>query len=143
MSIANTAATAGAGPSAAISAEPGRHVAWRPAATSTLRAAWTRMGSGPNRAVYSSGVTVRPDATSLASSSPWLTLRPRLSSMWVAMPDGPSFAACLIAVARGGGVAVTLRTGAAVLAVWGELQPVRPRIATAASAPTTRILTGR
>src|SRR6267378_1042037 len=126
MSIANTAATTGAGPPAAISAEPGRHVASRPADVSAPSAAWTLPGSGPKRVVYSVVVTVRPDAIRFASSSALRTFRPRLRSTWVAMPLGPSLVACLIAVASGAGVAVRLRAGGAGLAICAELHPAAP-----------------
>src|SRR5438477_436159 len=142
MSIANTAATTGAGPPAPINSDPGRHVASRPAAVRISSAAWTLIGSGPKRELYSAGVTVRPEAMSLASSSPLRTLRPRLRSTWVDIPDGPTFAACLIAVASGAGVAVSLLPGGTRFAVCVELQPATPSTATTASAAQTRALTG-
>src|SRR5712692_1387694 len=139
MSTPNKSATAGAGPSAAISAEPGRHVACRPPDVSAPRAAWSLTGSGPNSAAYCSGVTVWPEAMSLASWSGERALRPRLRSTWVAVPARPRCAAWAIAVlSEGVGELRFLLTGAGGVDC-GELHAVAAKITTAASARNPRI----
>src|SRR6202165_1525870 len=139
MSTRNKSATAGAGPCAAISAEPGRQVACRPPDMSAPSAAWTLTGSGPNSAAYCSDVTVWPEAISLASRSGERALRPRLRSTWVVVPARPRCVACAIAVDSSGVGELRLSPADARWTACDELQGAVKKIARAASAPSPRI----
>src|SRR5260370_22227189 len=136
------AATMGAGPATAISADPGFQVACKPADVSDRTAVLTAAGSGPNRAAYWSGVTVWPDAMSMASWSGCLTLRPRLRSIWVADPALPMCVAWEIAVASNGVGGLMLLARACVDPAdgWG-LHAAATTITRAVSAPWNRIVT--
>src|SRR6202158_454304 len=139
MSTRNKSATAGAGPCAAISAEPGRQVACRPPDMSAPSAAWTLTGSGPNSAAYCSDVTVWPEAISLASRSGERALRPRRRSTWVVVPARPRCVACAIAVDSSGVGELRLSPADARWTACDELQAAVKKIARAASAPSPRI----
>src|ERR1700682_5027210 len=103
MSTWSSAAASGAGPSAAIRLDPGRHDAWNPERARSATAAWTWAGSTPNSVAYASGVTVRPEAMIAASRSGFRILSAKVSETVVAAPDGPSGVALRMAVARLGG----------------------------------------
>src|SRR3984893_10159830 len=136
MSIPNNDATEGAEPPAAMSVDPGCHVAISPPDLRAARAVWTALGSGPNSVAYCSAVTVLPAARSLASRSRWRTLRPRLRSTWVVAPAGPRSRARLIAVARrGAGEVMTIPAGGAGLEGCGELHAEATAMTRATSAP--------
>src|SRR5216683_1816205 len=103
MSTWRSDAAAGAGPSAAITLDGGHQIACRPAAFTADTACCTRRGSGPKRAAYSAGETVRPEPRRAASWS-WLrAMRPKLKKTVVVQSAGPRWAARRMAVARVGG----------------------------------------
>src|SRR5882762_7658193 len=103
MSTRSRAEARGAGPSTATRLEPVVHDAWKPDPCSVSTALRTRIGSGPNSAAYTSGVTVFPDAISAARRPGSRTLSTKLSDTVVDSPAGPRRSACRMAVARVGG----------------------------------------
>src|SRR5712691_1307246 len=102
---------------------------------SAASAVWTLTGSGPNSAAYRSGVTVWPEAISLASRSGERAKRPRLRSTWVAAPAGPRCLACAIAVESSGVGELSFWPAGARWADDGELQAAAAKIKRAANAP--------
>src|SRR5215472_11497358 len=143
MSTPSRRATAGAGPSAAIRLEPGRHEARRPDRESNVTALVTSAASGPNSTSYSADETVRPDAIRDASSPGLRGRNPKLRSTLVSAPAGPSLVASRIAPASVVGRLAT--AGVTGPAVWGELgrglAQATARGSRAASAPKTRCFT--
>src|SRR5215467_12002902 len=99
MSTFSSRATAGAGPSAAITLEPICHEARRPDVESVVVARATWVGSGPNSAAYSAGDTERPDAINDVNRPGLRGCNPKLRSTVTVASAGPSLTALRMALA--------------------------------------------